>query len=160
MSATKPTVLIVDDCTDIARIIARYLETAGFYPMTAGSGVEAQGMLACTTPDCIILDLMMPGMSGAELLHALRNDVATAAIPVVLVSARVGHHGTHFRSEMDADYSVGKPFTRQQIVEAVRTVLARREGITLPPLPVVRPTRVDAKARIAAELARSGFVAR
>ncbi len=160
MSATKPTVLIVDDCVDIARIIARYLETAGFTPLIAGSGVEAQGMLACTTPDCIILDLMMPGMSGAELLHALRSDVATAETPVILVSARVGHHGTHFRSQMDADYSVGKPFTRQQIVQAVRTVLARRSGSELPPVPVVPPPRVDAQARIAAELARSGFVAR
>lgn len=158
MSATSPTILIIDDCIDIARIIARYLETAGFRTLTAGSGVDAQGLLARTTPDCIILDLMMPGMSGAELLHALRSDVATAEIPVILVSARVGHHGTHFRSQMDADYSVGKPFTRQQIVQAVRTVLARRDGIELPPVSAAPPPRVDAKARIAAELGLSGFV--
>ena len=146
------TILIIDDCTDIARIIARCLETAGFRTLVAGSGVEAQGMLARTTPDCIILDLMMPGMSGAELLHALRSDTATSAIPVILVSARVGHHGTHFRSQMDADYSVGKPFTRQQIVHAVRTVLARRQGVEPEPLPAPPPSRMDARTRLAAEL--------
>lgn len=148
----SPTILIIDDCTDIARIIARYLETAGCRTMIAGSGVEAQGLLACTTPDCIVLDLMMPGMSGAEFLHALRSNPASSDIPVVLVSARVGHHGTHFRSQMDANYSVGKPFTRQQIVHAVRTVLARREDVVLPAMPPVRTAPIDAKARLAAQL--------
>jgi two-component system OmpR family response regulator len=157
MSTTNPTILIIDDCIDIARIIARYLVTAGFRTLTAGSGAEAQALLAGTTPDCIILDLMMPGMSGAELLHALRSKVTTADVPVIVVSARVGHHGTHFRSQLDADYSVGKPFTRQQIVQAVRTVLGRRDGIQLPPVSAVPPPRVDAKARLAAELGLSGF---
>ena len=153
----SPTILIVDDCIDIARIIARYLETAGFRTLTAGSGVQAQGLLASATPDCIILDLMMPGMSGTELLHALRSEAATADVPVIVVSARVGHHGTHFRSQLDANYSVGKPFTRQQIVQAVRTVLGRRDGIQLPPVSAAPPPRVDAKARIATELGLSGF---
>ena len=131
----KPTILIVDDCIDIARIIARYLESGGFRTLTTHSGVEARAALERTTPDCIVLDIMMPGMSGSELLHELRHDPATRAIPVVLVSARVGFHGTHFRSQMDADYSVGKPFTREQIVTAVRTVLARRAGAAAPMLP-------------------------
>ena len=131
----RPTIMIVDDCIDIARIIARYLETGGFRTLTAHSGVEAQSKLTETTPDCIVLDIMMPGMSGTELLHELRTTPATRDIPVILVSARVGFHGTHFRSQMDADYSVGKPFTREQIVTAVRTVLARRAATTTPVLP-------------------------
>ena len=131
----RPTILIVDDCIDIARIIARYLETGGFRTLTAHSGVEARATLEHTTPDCIVLDIMMPGMSGTELLHELRSAPATHAIPVVLVSARIGFHGTHFRSQMDADYSVGKPFTREQIVSAVRTVLARRAEAAAPVLP-------------------------
>ncbi len=153
----NPTILIVDDCKDIARIIARYLETAAYRTLTASSGSEARAVIARGVPDCIVLDLMMPGMSGAELLHELRNDPATADVPVIIVSARVGHHGTHFRSTMDADYSVGKPFTRQQIVHAVRTVLAKKQGIELAPPPP--PHRVDVRARIAAELARNGFLA-
>ena len=127
----NPTILIVDDCADIARIIAHYLESASFRTITAANGLEARRRLEVTTPDCIVLDLMMPGMGGAEFLHHLRADPATSGIPVILVSARVGHYGTHFRSELDADYSVGKPFTKAQIVEAVRTVLARKASSAL-----------------------------
>jgi hypothetical protein len=72
---------------------------------------------------------------------------------VVLVSARVGFHGTHFSSQIDADYSVGKPFTRQQIVRAVETVLARRAGAL--PAAAAPGARIDGKARSAAELARA-----
>ena len=127
----NPTILIVDDCADIAHIIAHYLASASYRTVTAANGIEARRRLEILTPDCIVLDLMMPGMGGAELLHGLRADPATSGIPVILVSARVGHHGTHFSSEVDADYSVGKPFTRAQIVAAVRTVLARKTSIKL-----------------------------
>jgi CheY-like chemotaxis protein len=148
------TILIVDDCADIARIIARYLESAGFRTLTATSGPAAREVLAKTTPDCIILDLMMPGMSGTELLHALRADETTRDIPVILASARIGH-GTHFRSTIDADYSVGKPFTRQQIIHAVRSVLARRAGADPGAHTAMPPSRVE--ARIAAQHAPAGL---
>ncbi len=120
------TILIVDDCKDIAIILARYLASEGYKTVTAANGLEAQRYLVGQTPDCILLDLMMPDMSGTELLHSLRNDPTLRTVPVVLVSARVGHYGTHFRSSADADYSVGKPFTKAQIVNAVRSVLAKR----------------------------------
>ncbi len=146
-----PTILIIDDCTDIARIIARYLESACYRTRIANSGIAAREMMT-TKPDAIVLDLLMPGMSGAEFLHALRRDPETADIPVVLVSARVGHHGTHFRSQVDADFVVGKPFTRQQIVDAVRTVLAKKAGNQAAPILRLPPQRMDAKTRIAHQL--------
>ncbi|MCC6766000.1 MAG: response regulator [Deltaproteobacteria bacterium] len=121
-----PTILIIDDCADIARISARYLESAGYRTIVATSAMEACKILGHTTPDGIVLDIMMPGMTGTEFLHGLRSDPICRDLPVVLVSARVGYHGTHFSTTLDADYSVGKPFTRQQLVQAVRTVLARR----------------------------------
>jgi two-component system alkaline phosphatase synthesis response regulator PhoP len=147
----SPTILIVDDCTDIVRIIARYLESASYHTVTATNGLEARRVLERMTPDCIILDLMMPGMSGAELLHGLRSDPATAGIPVVLVSARVGHYGTHFGAQLDADFSVGKPFTRQQIVQAVQTVLAGKGGAALAS---PNPSPPSASARTAQFLGR------
>lgn len=160
MQRTNDTILIIDDCAPIAEIIANHLGAAGYRTHIARDGADAQRMLAVTRPDCIVLDLMMPGMTGAEFLHSLRRDAATSDIPVVLVSARVGHHGPHFRSQMDADYVVGKPFTRQQIVKAVRTALGARPGIAdEEPLPA-RPPRFDARARIAAELGLTGFSAR
>jgi two-component system phosphate regulon response regulator PhoB len=158
MQRTNATILVIDDCAPIAEIIASHLGAAGYRTRIARDGTEAQRALADTRPDCIVLDLMMPGMTGAEFLHALRRDPATSDIPVVLASARVGHHGPHFRSQMDADYVVGKPFTRQQIVKAVRTALARtRDGAAEAPLPP--PTRIDARARLAAKLGFAGFSA-
>ena len=120
------TILIIDDCADIARISARYLESAGYRTIVATSATEACKILGRTTPDLIVLDIMMPGMTGTEFLHGLRADPICGNLPVVLVSARVGYHGTHFATTLEADYSVGKPFTRQQLVDAVRTVLAKR----------------------------------
>jgi CheY-like chemotaxis protein len=150
-TTTRPNILIVDDCADIARIIARYLESASYGTSVATNGIAAREMIAGRKPDAIVLDLMMPGMSGAELLHTLRADPDTADIPVILVSARIGHHGPHFRSQIDADYSVGKPFTRQQIVHAVRTVLGRKPDAVVAPVPT-SPPRVDGRERLAREL--------
>lgn len=152
MISTRPTILIIDDCTDIARIISRYLEGAFFRTQIANGGIAGREIMSATKPDAIVLDLMMPGMSGAEFLHALRHDPETADIPVVLVSARIGHHGTHFRSQIDADFVVGKPFTRQQIVGAVRTVLAKKMGAKPEPMPLPPSQRIDAKTRLAHQL--------
>jgi CheY-like chemotaxis protein len=122
-----PTVLIVDDCADIARIIARHLGSAAYQTVVCTNGIAARELLAQVRPDCIVLDLMMPGLTGSELLHELRRNPATHDIPVVLVSARVGYGGTHFRMEADADYCVGKPFTKQQLIHAVRTSMSRKD---------------------------------
>ena len=130
MSTPNATILIVDDCLPIAEVIARHLQTASYRTIVAGSGEDACSVLTRTTPDCIVLDLMMPGMTGTEFLHGLRRDPKTAAIPVVLASARVGH-GTHLSTQLDAEYAVGKPFSRVQIIEAVRTAMARKRDVEL-----------------------------
>ena len=148
---TRANILIVEDCDPIARIIARHLESASYRTRVATDAIAAREMIAGAKPDAILLDLMMPGMSGTELLHALRSERETADIPVILVSARVGHHGPHFRSQIDADYTVGKPFTRAQLVSAVRTVLARKHGAVEVPPPPTAP-RMDGRERLAREL--------
>ena len=116
-------ILVVEDCRDIAIILGRHLRDAGHDVTLAGDGAEALAMVQRVTPDCIFLDLMMPVMTGVQLLHELKRDPATAAVPIVLVSARVGEGRTHIFSEYDADYSLGKPFTRRQILDALATVL-------------------------------------
>lgn len=141
------TILIIDDCADIARISARYLESAGYRTIVATSASEACKILGRTTPDCIVLDIMMPGMTGAEFLHGLRSDEICRDMPVVLVSARVGSFGTHFATTLEADCSVGKPFTRKQLVDAVQTAITKRTGVAAAP-----PRRIDARTRIAHEL--------
>lgn len=117
------TILVVDDCFDIAQILSRHLASAGHRVMIARDGKEALEMLAREIPDCVFLDLMMPGMTGVELMHHLRATPATADLPVVLVSARVGQGRTHVLSEGDANHCVPKPFTRRQVLSALRAVL-------------------------------------
>lgn len=89
----------------------------------ARDGAEALKSVSRWVPDCILLDLMMPVMTGIELMHVLREDPATARIPVVLVSARIGEGRTHVFTEGEANYCVGKPFTRRQVLDAIGAVL-------------------------------------
>lgn len=118
-------ILVVDDCPPVASIVERHLRAAGHEVAIAHDGAAARALIARAVPDCIFLDLMMPVMTGVELAHELKRDPATAAIPIVLLSARVGEGRTHVLSEHDASYSVGKPFTRRQILDALDAVLPR-----------------------------------
>ena len=102
-------------------------------------------------------DDMIEALSAMYGLALLQPSSKNIAAPT---SSLLGEMGAPIAQWADADYSVGKPFTRQQIVQAVRTVLARKAGIELEPLPAPPPPRVDARTRIAAELARTGFLAR
>lgn len=118
-----PSILVVDDCHEIASILARHLGTAGHTVTVAHDGLEALARVDQARPDCIVLDLMMPVMTGDEVLHELKENAATAHIPVVLVSSRVGEGRSHIFAERDADYCVGKPFSKQQVLDAVGAAL-------------------------------------
>lgn len=118
-------VLVVDDNGDIARITERYLSASGFEVATAFGGKEALARVASDRPDCILLDVMMPDMSGLDVLDRLRDDPATAAIPIILVTARVEDTDVQQGYRKGADYYITKPFGASQIVNGVRLVLSR-----------------------------------
>ncbi len=120
-----PTILIIEDCKDLAWILARFLRDAGYRVLVAYDGAHGLALVERERPDCVVLDLMMPVMSGIEVLQRLRHGPATATLPVVLVSARVGQGRTHMLAEGDADYCVAKPFTRAQVLYAVSMALGR-----------------------------------
>lgn len=81
------TILIVDDEERNRRLLDVLLRTDGYQTLSASSGRDALVLAASAQPDLILLDLMMPGMDGFEVTHALRNDPVTAAIPIMIVSA-------------------------------------------------------------------------
>src|SRR4051812_21706151 len=89
-TATKPTprILVVEDERDIAALVAYHLTKGGYRVRTAGSGPEAIEGVANERPDLIILDLMLPGLSGYEVLAELRRRGETAEVPVVVLTAR------------------------------------------------------------------------
>jgi two-component system phosphate regulon response regulator PhoB len=119
----RQTILVVDDNEAIMRIIERHLTAAGYSVLTAGDGKEALVTVAARQPDCVLLDLMMPGMTGLEVLRELKQGPATALIPVILVTAKGEDTDVEqgYR-EGAADY-LTKPFSAVQIVDAVRKVL-------------------------------------
>jgi CheY-like chemotaxis protein len=126
LTVSMPSILIADDCAPVALIIARHVHEAGYQVSLAKDGAEALALLKRKPIDCILLDLMMPTMTGMELLHHIKQNPALSRIPVVLVSASVGVGRSHVFAERDADMCVGKPFTRRQILDAVRDAMRTR----------------------------------
>ena len=108
-------VLIVDDDDDIRETLRACLEEEGFLVRTACNGIEALAHLTeGSLPALILLDLMMPGMNGWEVLDQLRGDAARAAIPVAVMS------GSHRGEVSSATYVVPKPFDLGAMVDLVR----------------------------------------
>ena len=81
-------ILVVEDDQDIAQLVARYLEKAGFVPEVVSSGRDALTAIAAQAPDLIVLDLMLPQVDGLEVCRAVRGREATAAIPIIMLTAR------------------------------------------------------------------------
>ena len=85
------TVLIVDDSGVNRRLIQALLEPQGYVTRTADSGEEALTSVAADPPDLILLDVMMPGLDGRQVAGALKADLATANIPIIMVTAQSDH---------------------------------------------------------------------
>ncbi len=129
----KPHILIIEDDSDIAESIRYNLERAGdFAAKVALSGEE--GLLAAlpngnrageSSPDLIILDLNLPGMSGFELCRRLRGEQATARTPIIMVTARVDENDKVRGLELGADDYITKPFSVRELIARVRAALRR-----------------------------------
>lgn len=124
--ATRATILVVDDNPHIAQILERHLTLAGFRVVTAGDGREALVRIHAAPPDCVLLDVMMPELSGLDVLRQLKAHPATASIPVVLVTAKAAEGDVEEGHRAGAASYVTKPFTAAHILGAVRSVLAAR----------------------------------
>ncbi|MCW3156695.1 response regulator [Micropruina sonneratiae] len=113
-------VLVVDDDDDIREVAVASLELiGGFTVTTATSGIEALNIARESPPDAVLLDVMMPGVDGYETARRLKADPATAAVPVILLTARVG-------GDPAADVAVGviaKPFDPMNLAGQVRSIL-------------------------------------
>ena len=120
------TVLIVDDSEEIALISARMLSQRGFAVMTALDGQEALAMVARQRPSCMLLDVMMPRMSGLEVLKALKADPTTATIPIIMVTAKTTDDDVLSGYQQGADYYITKPFTADELIYGVNLVLGHQ----------------------------------
>ena len=118
-------VLIVEDDADIAALIAHYLEKAGYGAEIVPDGGRALTQARETPPDLVILDLMLPGLSGLDVCRGLRADNRTTALPIIMLTAKGDESERIIGLDMGADDYVVKPFSPSELVARVRALLRR-----------------------------------
>jgi len=131
--ATKPStppqaawrVLVVEDEPDIAALIAYQLTREGFRVETAATGTDALSAVGREVPDLIVLDRMLPGLSGDEVLRTLRKEASTRTIPILVLTARKEQEDRISGFELGADDYLTKPFSPRELVLRVHAILRR-----------------------------------
>jgi DNA-binding response OmpR family regulator len=118
------TILLVEDALDLARVIVRELEAAGYEVLHAGDGVAALQLHASRQPDLVILDWMLPRLDGLEVLRQIRQSSAT---PVLMLTARDEEADRVIGLEVGADDYLTKPFSMRELIARVRALLRRIE---------------------------------
>jgi two-component system phosphate regulon response regulator PhoB len=123
----KPLVLIVEDETALATMLSYNLETEGFDVCTASDGEEALIQLAERKPDVVLLDWMLPLVSGIEVCRQIRRSPSSRTLPVIMLTAR-GEEGDRVRGlNSGADDYIVKPFSPAELIARVRAVMRRAQ---------------------------------
>ena len=141
-------VLVVDDERDITALVAYHLAKAGYRVTTAGTGVAALEAVAVEPPDLVVLDLMLPGRSGYEVLDELRRRDATRDVGVIVLTARRDEPDRIRGLAGGADDYLTKPFSPEELVLRVAAVLRRLRAPSAAAGPVLRagPVAIDRAA--------------
>lgn len=126
--ATLPpcSVLIVDDNPQNLELLEAYLDLPGVTTVRAASGMEALQQVERKLPDVILLDIMMPRMSGFEVCKKLKSDPRTAAIPVLVVTALSEVSDAERARDLGADDFITQPVTHQDLLTRIRYLLDKR----------------------------------
>jgi two-component system phosphate regulon response regulator PhoB len=119
-------ILIVEDEPSIAELLAMNLQHAGHCPIRAGSAEEALRVIRDVLPDVLLIDWMLPGMSGLALARALRADSRTKGIPIIMLTARSEEGDKVLGLDAGADDYITKPFSPKELLARIRAVLRRR----------------------------------
>lgn len=118
-------ILVIDDEPDLRELVRVNLDQAGFRVETAGSGREALASLRRAPPDLVILDLMLPDVSGTELCRKLRSDPSLGELPIIMLTAKSAEIDRIVGFELGADDYVTKPFSPRELVARVKGILRR-----------------------------------
>jgi CheY-like chemotaxis protein len=114
-------ILVVDDEPDLLFMLRRVFTRAGHEVTEADNGAAALAAVRQSPPDLVVTDIMMPVMSGVELIRALRADPATAAIPILSVSG-------DWQLAVDADAALAKPYQHAELLEVAESLLQKGRG--------------------------------
>jgi len=138
-------ILVVEDEPKLANLLRDYLEQAGYEPHCLGDGREVVPWVREQAPDLVLLDLMLPGKDGMEILREIRSF---SGIPILMVTSRVEEIDRLLGLELGADDYICKPFSPREVIARVRAVLRRTGG---QPSPAVHGLSLD-KERFRATL--------
>jgi DNA-binding response OmpR family regulator len=119
------TVLVVDDDPVILKLLEVNFEMEGFQVVRAADGAEGLERARAVLPDIVVLDVMMPRMTGYEVAKALREDDGTAHIPIIFVTARAQSSDVERGMELGVEDYVTKPFDPLELIDRVNALLAR-----------------------------------
>jgi two-component system phosphate regulon response regulator PhoB len=134
MEAMRDRVLIVEDEKDVREMLRLNLKAGGFDVLEAHNGAEGLAIAKAELPSVVILDLMMPEMSGMEVCRALRRNPATSRIPILMLTAKSTEVDKVAGLEVGADDYVTKPFSPRELLLRVRAVARRQpdQGVSKP----------------------------
>jgi len=118
-------ILVVDDEAPIRMMLRQALVRHGFEVTEATDGQDALNKIADAMPDLLLLDWMMPGMTGINLAHKLRHDVATRELPIIMLTAKTDEDDRIKGLEWGADDFVSKPFSPRELIARINAVLRR-----------------------------------
>jgi phosphate regulon transcriptional regulator PhoB len=121
-------ILVVEDEPDIRKLVQYNLTQDHYRVVEAENGDQALKIIQRDKPSLVILDLMMPGMSGLEVCRALRSQDATAKLPILMLTAKAGEADRVLGLELGADDYLAKPFSPRELVARVRAILRRANG--------------------------------
>ncbi len=141
-----PRILIVEDEKDIVQVLEFGLRQAGFEPVSAKDAAEAFARVRERAPDAVILDLMLPDLPGTEVCRQLKSSAKTAALPVIMLTARSDEVDRVVGFELGADDYITKPFSVREVVLRVKAVLRRGAPGEAPPRDQIGPVRLDRDA--------------
>ena len=120
------TILVVEDEPAIQELIAYNLKQAGHQPLRADNAEQALNLVANALPDLVLLDWMLPGLSGIEFARRLRADKRTRSIPIIMLTARSDEQDKLQGLETGADDYITKPFSPRELNARIKAVLRRR----------------------------------
>src|SRR5512138_2954637 len=139
------TILVADDKANIRNLVREYLEAEGFHVVIAADGREALYAARAEKPDLILLDIMMPEMSGYDFLKAYRKESET---PIILLTAKLDETDKVLGLELGADDYVTKPFGMKELTARIHAVLRRALHSPLEPDTLMIGTiRLDKSSR-------------
>jgi DNA-binding response OmpR family regulator len=140
-------VLVVEDEKEIRDLLRYNLERAGFRVAVAADGEEGLRQVFASRPDALVLDLMLPGHNGLEILREVRGEPATEDLPVLVLTARAAEMDKLLGFEHGADDYLTKPFSPRELVARLQALLRRSKPARTAPAVVRGPLRVDTQSR-------------